>query len=93
MRKWYAAFEDSISDEPTIISASPREAATLRRFDTVAKAGEIEGRKIYGMWIIDHDTEQGDVPRVHGAIPLEIQRRHQEWKARQKRRKEKPRQP
>jgi hypothetical protein len=39
-------------------------------------SGEIGGRKIYGMWIIDYDTEQADVIAISRDVPSEIRDRH-----------------
>ena len=37
---------------------SERVDAPMYSFDHVAKTGELDGRKILGMWIIDEETEQ-----------------------------------
>jgi hypothetical protein len=53
---------------------SERVDTPLYRFDYVAKTAEMDGRKIFGMWIIDHETEQVDVTKIHGHVPENILR-------------------
>jgi hypothetical protein len=65
VKKWYAIFDR----RPR---RSERVDAPLYRFDHVAKTGELDGRKILGMWIIDEESERVDVTKIHGSVPENI---------------------
>ncbi len=76
MRKWHAIFEDDPQTDKDV-------EEPLKRFEDAATAGEINGRKVIAMWIIDEATEQADVIKVAGRVPGNIARRHDAWKSRQ----------
>ena len=83
MRIWYAVFVDSsqasgLKDEEWELGAGD-----LKRFDDAAKAGELDGREICGMWIIDHGTEQEDVIKIDRSVPPKIRARHTAYLMRQ----------
>ena len=76
MKKWHTVFLDDsqfsgLKDEEWELGAE-----ALEDFEAAAKAGELDGRNIYGMWIIDYDTEQADVIAISRDVPSEIRDRH-----------------
>jgi hypothetical protein len=75
MRKWYAVFDDDPQHE-TPVEETESGSDILNRFDAAAKADAYDGRKVSGMWIIDHNTEQEDVLCIHGAVPIPIKIRY-----------------
>ena len=76
MRKWYAVFVDSSRASGLKDEELELRAGDLKHFETAAKASELNGREIYGMWIIDHGTEQEDVIKIDRNVPPEIRARH-----------------
>jgi len=56
-------------------------AAVLSRFDAAAKDGVHDGRTVNGMWLIDEATDEKDVVKVYGRIPVEVQERHKAYLA------------
>ncbi len=81
MLLWYTVYKDKPQDTPHAQERAPR-AAVLKRFDDAAKLGMHDGRAVIGMWLIDEGTEQDDVVRRYGAVPLEIKVRHEAYLAR-----------
>ena len=72
MIKWHVVFEDDPQNETVRrVGEDELRADTLARFDSLAVAGEIGGREIRGMWMVDHATEQADVVRTHGLTPVD----------------------
>jgi len=67
VKKWYVIFDR----RPR---RSERVDAPMYNFDHVAKTGELDGRRILGMWIIDEETEEVDVTKIHGSVPENILR-------------------
>ena len=82
MLLWYAIYKDKPEDTFHTEERAPR-AAVLKHFDDAAKLlGMHDGRAVSGMWLINRATEQDDVIRIHGAVPIEIRARHQAYLAR-----------
>ena len=82
MLLWYAVYKDRPQEEIHTEERASR-AAVLKRFDDAAKlAGMHDGHAVIGMWLIDEATEQDDVIRIYGAVPLEIGTRHEAYLAR-----------
>lgn len=75
MRKWKAIFADDIPNEATI-QEGDLGADALKRFDEVWNVRNIDGRKIIAMWIIDKATEQEDVIKIAGKVPIPINERY-----------------
>jgi hypothetical protein len=77
-----AVYKNKPQEETYTEERAPR-AAVLKRFDdTVKMAGMHHGCAVIGMWLIDEATEQGDVVRIYGAVPIEIRTRHEAYLAR-----------
>ena len=76
MKHWHVIFDS----HPRLSEVAN---APVERFDQVATAGQLHGRKIFGMWIIDEETEQVDVTRIHGSVPENILRLYHAYQARQ----------
>ncbi len=85
MKKWYITFKESSEKNVETIVAERGDLGpeAFKRFDAVAKKGKYQGRKILGMWILDHGSEQEDVLKHYGQIPAGYQLRHENWKKRQ----------
>jgi hypothetical protein len=82
MLLWYAVYKDKPQEETHTEERAPR-AAVLKRFDDTAKlAGMHDGHAVISMWLIDEATEQDNVIRIYGAVPLEIGTRHEAYLAR-----------
>jgi hypothetical protein len=81
MLLWYAVYREKPHDAPHTEEQAPS-AAVLKRFDDAAKLGMHDGQAVIGMWLIDHDTEQDDVVRCYGAVPLKINARYEVYLAR-----------
>jgi hypothetical protein len=86
MRTWYIAFKASParSVETTVQEQGDLGSDTLMRFDAMAKSGTCQGREIFGMWIVEHGSEQEDILRCFRNAPLGYQKRHEIWKKRKK---------
>ncbi len=84
MRKWYAIFADDPQKgfRKELVDEDLKE---LKRFDDADKAGEINGREVIGMWVIDEATEQPDVIKCYGRVPEDILIRYEEVKHRRSR--------
>ena len=85
MRKWYAVFVDpsrpgGLTDEEEWEIG----AGELEDFEAAAGAGQLYGREVIGMWIIDDATEQDDVIESWGRVSDEIRTRHNAYLKRQK---------
>lgn len=86
MKYWYAIFEDDPSKQ-ICIEAGSNGAELLSRFDVAEKSGEIDARKVIGMWVIDDATKRKEVIRRHGdRIPADIRIRSQLFEIRKRRR-------
>ena len=77
MKNWYVVYEDAPQDEVLV-------EGDIEHFERAAKAGNINGREIRGMWVIDHATEQADVIKIDRRVPPDIRIRYNEWKRRTK---------
>jgi hypothetical protein len=76
VKRWHVIFDS----HPRISEVAN---APVERFDQVATAGQLHGRKIFGMWIIDdEEAEQVDVTRIHGSVPETILRLYHAYHAR-----------
>ncbi len=76
MKKWHAVFLDDSQFNGLKDEEWELEAGDIKRFEDAAKSGELDGREIYGMWIIDYGTEQEDVIKIDRNVPPEIHGRH-----------------
>ncbi len=76
MIKCYVIFEDDPQNEMVVEmgEGTPR-AEWLAQFDSIVAAGEFDGREIRGMWMVDHASEQGEVLKTHGLVPIDIKNR------------------
>ena len=82
MLLWYAVYMNKPQEETHTEERAPR-AVVLKRFDDRVKMAEMHhGCAVIGMWLIDEATEQGDVVRIYGAVPIEIRTRHEAYLAR-----------
>ena len=82
MLLWYAVYKNKPQEETHTEERAPR-ADVLKRFDDTVKMAEMHhGCAVIGMWLIDEATEQGDVVRIYGAVPIEIRTRHEAYLAR-----------
>lgn len=72
MKKWHAVFLDDSQFSGLKDEEWELEAGDIKRFEDAAKSGELDGREIYGMWIIDRDTEQDNVIKIYSNVPTEI---------------------
>ena len=79
MRKWSAVYENDPHRE-VIVDKGESDAGMLKRFDAAARAANIDGREVIGMWIIDHATEQAYVIKYYGRVSDEIRKRFNAWK-------------
>ena len=86
MRTWYIAFKESPARSVVTKVKEQGELGSdaLMRFDAMAKAGTYEGQKIFGMWIVEHGSEQEDILRCFGNAPLGYKQRHEDWLKRQR---------
>ena len=81
MLLWYAIYRDEPQEAPHTQERAPR-TAVLARFDDAARLGMHNGRGVIGMWLIDGSTEQGDMIRCLGSVPLTINARYEAYLAR-----------
>jgi len=83
MKKWHAVFRDDSQFSGLKDEEWELEAGGAKRFEDAKESGELDGREIYGMWIIDYDTEQEDVIAISRNVPEDIQFRHKAYLERQ----------
>ena len=86
MKKWYAVLLDPSQFGvllEKLVEEWEHDAGAIERFEAAAKAGELNGREIIGMWIIDDTTEQDDVIEAWGRVSDEITTRYNAYKKRQ----------
>lgn len=81
MQKWIVVYSDDTANNE-IVKEGDFGAVELVRFDEVAEAGSLNGRKIHGMWIIDPATEQEDVIKIFGLVPEGLHSRHANYRRR-----------
>jgi hypothetical protein len=81
MLLWYAIYKNTPQEETHTEERAPR-GAVLKRFDDAARLGMHNGHAVSGMWLIDEATEQDDVIRIYGAVPIEIRTRYETYLAR-----------
>jgi hypothetical protein len=81
MLTWFTVYEGEQGESKTVAAGS-RASSVLSRFDAAAKSGMLRGRAVRRMWLIDDDTEQGDVIRRHGIVDPEIEAQYREYLAR-----------
>lgn len=79
MMKWHVVFDEEPQTEDSR-KGGQDSATAAAEFDQAAKMGVLDGRKVKGMWLIDHGAEQADVIRVFGSAPPSILVRHEAWK-------------
>ncbi len=86
MINWCALFKDGDQREVLIEEADEQRqrAGLIKRFEAARAANEIKGRKAIGMWMwmIDYATEQADVIKIHGCVPVDIKQRFLEREGR-----------
>ena len=80
-KKWYATFW--AQPETTVEIPVDNADELSSRFDGVAAVGHLDRRRVKGMWIVDHATEQDEVIRIHGVVPALISGRFYAIKRRQ----------
>ena len=86
MKKWYAVFPDPSQvgvNEEELVEEWEHETEALWHFEAAAEAGELDGRKVIGMWILDDATEQGDVIKTWGRVSDKLRVRHNAYLMRQ----------
>ena len=83
MKKWHTVFLDDSQFSGLKDEEWECNAGALEDFEKAAISGELDGREIYGMWIIDYDTEPGDVIVISRDVPSEIHERHNAYLKRQ----------
>ena len=80
MRTWYALFKDN-PQYPEVVRERILGEAEFKLFDAAAKSNQIDGREIMGTWVIDYDTDQGYVIKLHGDHVPELERAlYKVWK-------------
>lgn len=72
--KWFAVYENEPQAEVDVSTTDDR-ALDLALFHRAAAAGELFGRKVRGMWLLDSDAERGDIIAVCGLIPEHVDSR------------------
>ena len=82
MKNWYAVFEDDVQNPVTV--EENLNSLGLKRFEKAAKAGSIGGRKVYGMWVTDHVSEQAYTIKRHGRVPGQVDALHKAWQDKKK---------
>jgi hypothetical protein len=78
MLELWAIFEDDL-EEAVPVEMIGNGQAELDRVDGIWETGEWDGRKLHAMWVIDANSELGDVIRIYGAVPTAIADRYQEY--------------
>jgi hypothetical protein len=81
MWEWHIAYEgDQRAEERKI---GPRAYETTKElFRAAADAGQLDGRAVSAMWVIDLDSEQEDVILLHGRAPADIHARYHAYRQR-----------
>ena len=75
MLTWFTVYEGEQGESKTVAAGS-RASSVLNRFDAAAKSGMVRGRAVRRMWLVDGDTEQGDVIKCHGIVAPKILARY-----------------
>jgi hypothetical protein len=76
MRAWRAIFADNPSRLHELVKRGELKAPLFEGFGYAAAAGVIDGRALSAMWIIDPDTEHGDMIAFSGHdIPEDLEPR------------------
>jgi hypothetical protein len=74
MRTWTVVYQGTQREE--VIEEGSFGSETLANFDRAAKDGNINGRAITGMWIIDCSAAEDRVLRIYGRVGSDIHSRH-----------------
>jgi hypothetical protein len=69
MREWRAIFADSPDGFSELVKRGELKAPLFDGFGYAAAAGVIDGRVLSAMWVIDPETEQGNIIAFSGHVP------------------------
>lgn len=69
MREWRAIFADSPDGFSEPVKRGELKAPLFEGFGYAAAAGMIDGRALRAMWIVDPETERGDIIAFSGHVP------------------------
>ena len=76
MHKWYAALLDN--DIPSItVEEGEVDDDVIKRLDNAEKTEIFDDKRVIGFWITDPASEQLDVLRIWGRVPIDILQRFQ----------------
>ena len=71
MHKWYAALLDN--DIPSItVEEGEVDDDVIKRLDNAEKTEIFDDKRVIGFWITDPASEQLDVLRIWGRVPMDI---------------------
>ena len=74
MHKWYAALLDN--DIPQItVKEGEVDDDVIKRLDNAEKTEIFDDKRVIGFWITDPASEQLDVLRIWGRVPIDILQR------------------
>lgn len=79
MATWFAYYKDDPNHRACAVEDGAPFKEMAERFDACTEAKEVNGRAVIGMYIMDMDSEQQDVMRYSGAVPLNFPKRHKAW--------------
>jgi hypothetical protein len=76
LHKWYAALLDN--DVPSItVEEGEVDDDVIKRLDNAEKTEIFDDKRVIGFWITDPASEQLDVLRIWGRVPIDILLRFQ----------------
>ena len=74
MHRWYAALLDD-NDPAVTMAEGEVDDDVIKRFDDAEKTEKFDDKRIIGFWITDLASEQLDVLRIWGRVPMGIRQR------------------
>lgn len=78
MRELWAIFDDNREDAAPV-GVIGTGLAEIERLDKIWETREWDGRKLHAMWVVDTDSERGDVTRIYGSVPVAVVQRYREY--------------
>ncbi len=76
MHKWYAALLDDNYPSISVVEGQVDEDV-IKRLDNAEKTEIFDDKRVIGFWITDPASEQLDVLRIWGRVPMDILQRFQ----------------
>jgi len=74
LRKWLVIYADA-PQRSVEVAQGESDARVDFLFDAAAARGDVDGRGIHGMWLLDPATAEEDVLGTYGLVPVNVRDR------------------